>query len=99
MAIFLKDQTKPDPIPNACCPRCNSKRLIQGQQVKEYSDGIPSSLALEVPTGQKVLFGLGRDKVEYAWVYVNLCVDCGFMDWFMKKQDAEALWEIYKNNL
>lgn len=97
MPVILKDRKKPQKQPNICCSKCGGKRIIQGEEVKEYSDGTPSSLAMEITTGEKRLFGLA-DKVEYAWVYANLCVDCGFIDWFMKKQDAEELWKIYSNN-
>ena len=97
MPVFLKDRNKPETKQGACCPRCNGKRIIQGQEVKEYSDGTPSSLAMEIPTGEKKFFGLA-DEVEYAWVYVNLCVDCGFIDWFMKKENAEELWNIYQKS-
>lgn len=45
------------------------------------------------------MFGLG-EKIEYAWVYANLCVDCRHIDLLVPEDDAEKLWKAYqdKNN-
>jgi hypothetical protein len=94
-----KKKLQPPLVPNLTCSKCGSNRIIQNAEIKPRDGGIPPSLSLEVLTGEKTMFGLG-EKIEYAWVYANLCVDCRHIDLLVPEDDAEKLWKAYqdKNN-
>jgi hypothetical protein len=95
---FPKKKRRPPILPNMTCSKCGGNRVIQNADVKPIDGGGRPDIGLEVTSGVKTLFGLGEEN-DYAWIYANLCVDCGHIDWHMPKDDAENLWKLYQKKI
>jgi len=90
-----KKKNQPEKINGLKCSSCGGKRIIQNAEIKPNDGGLRPSMSLEIITDKKALLGFGGKKLEYEWVYANLCVDCGKIEWHMPLNSARKLWEEY----
>lgn len=74
------------------CLQCQSTRLVRNARAVDHLDHLTKlGLRLEVDADPDAWLFKGT---EAGTLTAHICADCGFVMFFMAKQDAEKLYEV-----